>query len=193
MKTLPLALLASMAACVLTFAAQAAPPENTQEAPDTVILSDTLHYDDLNKTSTFTGNVVMTRGAMTLRSDKLVAHEDAQGNQQAVATADKGHVVTIRQENPEKFETLIATGLRAEYDGQAGSITVIGQATITRQICGEPFDNIRGARIVYHEKSGTYEAFGGQDSAASGGRVRSMAQPQSRIDQAIAKCRAGRS
>lgn len=197
MKTLPPALLAASAACCLALSVQAAAAQNKAAdskaaEPDTVILSDTLHYDDVSKTSTFTGNVVLTRGAMTLRADKLVTHEDAQGNQFGTATADKSGIVTIRQENPEKFETLIATGQQADYVGQAGDIILTGQATVTRQICGQMFDNVRGAKIIYHDKTGTYEAFGGKNSAAAGGRVRSLAQPQSRIDQAIAKCRAGR-
>lgn len=193
MKILPLALSASLILGALALPAQAAAPAKSaasQPEPDTVVLSDTLHYDDVSKTSTFTGNVILTRGAMTLRADTLVAHEDAQGNQLGTATAAKGGLVNIRQENPEKFETLIGTGSRADYDGKTGDITLIGQATVTRMICGQAFDNVRGSRIVYHEKTGTYEAFGGKDSAAAGGRVRSIAQPQSRIDQAIAKCRA---
>jgi lipopolysaccharide export system protein LptA len=196
MKRLPHALLAASAACCLALpvlAAPAAPDKDKAAEPDTVILSDTLHYDDVSKTSTFTGNVVLTRGAMTLRADKLVTHEDAQGNQFGTATAAKGGVVTIRQENPQKFETLVGTGQQADYVGQSGDITLTGQATVTREICGQMFDNVRGARIVYHEKSGTYEAFGGKNSAAAGGRVRSLAQPQSRVDQAIAKCKAGKS
>src|SRR5690606_41426245 len=84
------ALIASIAACILSLAAQAAAaqgaPAPAQDEPDTVILSDTLHYDDVNKTSTFTGNVVLTRGSMTLRGDKLVTREDAQGNQFGTAT-----------------------------------------------------------------------------------------------------------
>lgn len=203
MKTSAQFLLILATACSLGFAlpAQAAdpePPHDTHQAdkaeePDTVILSDTLHYDDVKKTSTFTGNVILTRGNMTLHAEKLVTHEDAQGNQHGTATTDPGKLVTIRQENPKKFETLVGTGQRAEYDGKSGDVTLIGQATVIRQVCGQTFDNIRGARVVYHDKSGTYEAFGGKDSAAAGGRVRSMAQPQSRVDQAIAKCRAGRS
>ncbi|HXE20361.1 MAG TPA: LptA/OstA family protein [Castellaniella sp.] len=186
MKTLSLALSAALILGTFAVPVQAAAPAKTSasektsvpakaaEEPDTVVLSDTLHYDDVTKTSTFTGNVVLTRGTMTLRSDKLVTREDAQGNQSGTATVDKGHLVNVRQENPEKFETLI------------------GQATVVRMICGQAFDNVRGARIVYHQKSATYEAFGGKDSAAAGGRVRSLAQPQSRVDQAIAKCRAKR-
>ena len=193
MKIPSSALIAPIAACILTLAAGTAAAQGTpppaQDEPDTVVLSDTLHYDDINKTSTFTGNVVLTRGAMTLRGDKLVTHEDAQGNQFGTATADAGKVVTIRRENPEKFETLIATGLKADYAGASGDITLTGQATVTRHICGRPFDKVQGARIIYHDKAGTYEAFGGKQSAAAGGRVRSLAQPQSRIERAIAQCK----
>ncbi|WP_322996168.1 lipopolysaccharide transport periplasmic protein LptA [Castellaniella sp.] len=194
MKTLPLALLAAAGCLALVANTTAAPAQTAPEPdPDTIILSDSLHYDDISKTSTFTGNVVLTRGPMTLRAAKLTTHEDAQGNQFGSATAGQGEHVTIRQENPEKFETLIATGLQADYVGQSGDITLTGQATVTRQICGQAVDNVRGARIIYHQKSGTYEAFGGKNSAASGGRVRSLAQSQSRVDQAIAKCKAGQS
>ena len=167
-------------------AGQAADPA---AEPDTLILSDTLHYDDIQRESTFTGNVVLTRGAMTLRSDKLVTREDEQGYQYGTATAEKSGLVHIRQENPEKFETIKASGIRAEYDGKAETVTLIGQAIITRYICGKPFDNLRGARVIYHQKSGTYEAFGGANSAGEGGRVRSLTQPRSRVDQAVAECR----
>lgn len=194
MNKLSHALLAASLATCLAASAVAAPAAQTPAPePDTIILSDTLHYDDVTKTSTFTGNVVLTRGAMTLRADKLVTHEDKDGNQFGTATAAPGKLVNVRQENPEKSEVLIGTGQQADYVGQSGDITLTGQATVIRQICGETFDSVRGARIVYHDKSGTYEAFGGKNSAAAGGRVRSLAQPQSKVDQAIAKCRAKRS
>lgn len=195
MKT---ALFAQLAACVLAISipvagAYAQQAGDTPDEPDTVVLSDTLHYDDVNRTSTFTGNVILTRGAMTLRADKLVTREDEQGQQHGTATMDGKGLVRIRQENPEKFEVLVATGIRADYDGAAGTVTITGQATVIREICGIAYDNVRGSRIVYNEKTATYQAFGGQDSAGAGGRVRSMAQPQSRIDAAIARCKAGKS
>src|SRR3546814_17657759 len=40
------------------------------EEPDTIILSDTLHYNEAKKTSVFTGNVILTRGLMTLRPER---------------------------------------------------------------------------------------------------------------------------
>lgn len=179
----------TLAAMALSCSAIAADATTAPE-PDTVILSDTLHYDDANKVSTFTGNVVLTRGGMTLRAEKLVTTEDADGNQFGTATAGPGQMVVINQENPEKFETMVGTGLQADYDGAAGTVVLTGQAVVTRKICGKSFDNVRGSKIIYHEKTATYEAFSGSDSAGAGGRVRSLAQPQSRIDQAIADCKA---
>lgn len=157
--------------------------------PDTIILSDTLHYNDKEKTSVFTGNVVMTRGQMTLRADKLVAHQDPEGNQYGTATMDTaGKLVYVREENPEKFEVLEARGLRAQYNGKTNEIEMIGQAVVTRFICGTAFDKISGERVRYNQKTDIYEAFSGPQSPTRDRRVRSIAQPQAKIDAAIAEC-----
>jgi lipopolysaccharide export system protein LptA len=165
-------------------AADAAPAE-----PDTLILSDTLNYDDVKKESVFTGNVIMTRGLMTLKSDKLVMSEDAEGFQYGTATVNPGKLVHIRQENPEKFEVIEAEGVRGEYDGKKEELVMIGKAVLTRYVCGKPFDNVKGQRVVYKQKTETYEAYGGPDSAAAGGRVRSLASPRAKVDAAAAECR----
>jgi lipopolysaccharide export system protein LptA len=170
--------------------APAQPAGAPADEPDTLILSDTLNYDDIKKESVFTGNVIMTRGLMTLHADKLVMREDAEGFQFGTATVEPGKLVFIRQENPEKFEVLEARGIRAEYDGKKEQIEMIGQAVVTRYICGKAFDNVKGERVIYHQNSGTYQAYGGANSAAAGGRVRSMARPQAKADAAAAECRA---
>jgi len=171
-----------------------APPASNasaeQEDPATLILSDTLHYDDVKRQSVFTGNVIMTRGLMMLHADRLDMQEDNEGFQYGVATVASGKRVYIRQERPENFEVIEAQGIRAEYDGKQEQIDMIGQAVVTRVICGKPFDSIRGQRVRYNQNTDTYEAFGGADSAAAGGRVRSFAMPRSRINAAVAACRA---
>ncbi|SAI23370.1 lipopolysaccharide transport periplasmic protein LptA [Bordetella ansorpii] len=192
--TLPIAsattrLLGALLLAAACAQAQAAQPAQ-QEDPSTLILSDTLHYDDIKRQSVFTGNVVLTRGLMKLNADKLEVNEDAKGNQHGVATANKGKMVTLRQERPETFETIEGVGLRAEYDGGSSQFDLIGQAVVTRFICGKPFDVIRGQRVRYNDKTGTYEAEGGPNSSAPGGRVRSLAEPRAKTEAAIAQCRA---
>lgn len=169
-------------------APQAGGAQESGEELDTVILSDSLHYDDVKKESTFTGNVIMTRGTMTLRADTLVMREDAEGFQFGTATVSNGRVV-VRQETPEEFKVVEAQGLRAEYDGKTEQIEMIGQAVVTRYICGKPMDTIVGERVKYNQNNDTYQAFGGPQSAARGGRVRSVATPAARADAAIAECR----
>src|SRR5690606_32599908 len=129
-----------------------------EEEPNTLILSDTLHYDDVKRQSTFTGNVVMTRGLMTLHADRLEMREDAEGFQYGVATVNAGNRVYIRQDRPETFEVIEGRGQRGEYDAKNEQIGLIGQAVITRFVCGKPFDSISGQRIRYNQKTDTYEA-----------------------------------
>ena len=188
-------LLSSLLACgllclnILSAHAQQAAGTPPAEEPDTLILSDTLNYDDVKKESTFTGNVVMTRGQMTLNSDVLVMSEDAEGFQYGTATSDPGKLVFIRQETPEKFEVIEARGLRAEYDGKAETIEMIGQAIITKFVCGKPFDTISGERVKYFQATSIYQAVGGPNSAARGGRVRSLATPSAKAEAAAAACK----
>lgn len=172
-----------------TSAAVTAPVAPVEE-PSTTILSDTLRYDDTKKESTFTGKVVMTRGLLTLSSDTLAMREDAEGNQYGIATADPGKRVFIRQVRPENFEVLEGVGLKADYDGKNETFDLIGQAVVTRYICGKHFDTVSGQQVRYNQKTDVYQAFSGPDSFNPDGRVRSVAQPKARTEAAIAACRA---
>ncbi len=102
----------------IVHAQTAQPPAVTAEEPSTTILSDTLHYDDTKRESTFTGKVVMTRGLLTMNADVLQMREDKDGNQFGEATMKSDKLVLIRQLRPENFEVLEGVGQRAEYDGK---------------------------------------------------------------------------
>lgn len=171
-------------------AAQAQQQGAATEDPSTMILSDTLHYDDIKRKSVFTGNVVLTRGLMTLNADELEVRENDAGNQLGSALAHQGKMVTIRQERPETYEVIEGKGKRAEYDSDRSQFDLIGQAVVIRYICGKPFDTIRGERVRYNEKTGVYQAQGGANSSAPGGRVRSVVEPRAKADAAVAECRA---
>ena len=164
------------------------PQSGNQEEPATQILSDSLTHNDTNKTSRFAGNVIMTRGALTMTADQLDIKEDEAGFQYGTATVNSGKRVYIRQENPEKFEVLIGLGERAEYDGKQETFDLIDRALLVRFICGKPFDTISGERVRYDQKTDTYRAFGGPGSDNPQGRVRSVAQPRSKIDAAVLAC-----
>ena len=163
-------------------------PDGEQE-PATQILSNELTYDENTKTSVFTGDVIMTRGLLTLQSDVLSLREDDQGYQFGTATMNSDERVYIRQERPENFEVLEGIGERAEYDGEAETFDLIGKARLTRFICGKPFDTVSGQRVRYYQKTDRYQAFSGPNSDNPDGRVRSIAQPRAKVEAAIETCR----
>lgn len=164
--------------------------DDPQAEPATQILSNSLVYDDAKKTSVFVGDVIMTRGLLTLRADKLDMREDSEGFQYGIATMDDDGRVHIRQERPENFEVLEGLGERAEYDGKLETFDLIGKARLTRFICGKPLDTISGQQVRYYQKTETYQAVGGANSDNTDGRVRSVAQPRAKVDAAIEDCRA---
>jgi lipopolysaccharide export system protein LptA len=170
--------------------AQTAPLANeSEEDPSTQILSNELTYDENEQTSIFVGDVIMTRGLLKLLSDELRLHEDDDGFQYGVATVTPGKRVYIRQERPENFEVLEGLGEIAEYDGKAETFDLIGRALLTRYICGKPFDSVSGERVRYFQKTDRYQAFSGPNSDNPDGRVRSIAQPRTKVDAAIQACR----
>jgi len=191
-----LRLLLALGLCTLLGVAQAQKkPSSTaalapKEGPTTTIWTDTLHFDDTKRESTFTGNVVMTRGLMSMNADALHLREDAEGFQYGTGTVKPGKRVLIRQARPEVYEVLEGVGVRAEYNSKTETFDLIGQAVVTRYICGQHFDTVSGERVRYSQKTDVYEAFSGPDSANSGGRVRSVAQPRARADAAVAECKA---
>lgn len=185
-------LLAALAASApgLLLAQNALLANDSEEDPPTQILSNELTYDENQKTSVFTGDVIMTRGLLKLLSDELHLREDDEGYQYGVATVAPGKRVYIRQERPENFEVLEGLGEVAEYDGKDETFDLIGRALLTRYICGKPFDSVSGERVRYFQKTDRYQAFAGPNSDNPDGRVRSIAQPRSKVDAAIEACRA---
>lgn len=157
--------------------------------PDTVILSDTLDYDDVKRQSLFKGNVIVTRGNLNLHADQVEVNEQDDGAQHVIATINGKGRVRVRQETPEKYEIIKGEGLRAEYNSGNEQLTLIGQAILTRYICGNAIDSIQGERVIYNKTSDTYHAVGGPQSADSQKRVRSVARPRANIDRAIAECK----
>lgn len=155
------------------------------EDPETVVLSDTLSYDDIAKTSVFKGNVILTRGLMRLTADELQVKEDEKGFQHGTATVQKDKKVTIIEERPENYETIYAEGNSATYNGETGIVRLVGQSLLIRRVCGKVMDTLRGNIVTYNNKNNTYYAEGGANSS----RVRSVVQARSKSEQAVADCR----
>src|SRR5512139_844610 len=88
----------------LALAAGVAQAEKADSSKPMNIEADALRYDDLKQTSVFTGNVVLTRGSIVIKGARIEVHQDPQGYQFGVVTADPGKRAYFRQKRDEGDE-----------------------------------------------------------------------------------------
>ena len=157
------------AACwsLLSPGTQATPLDRSQP---TNIEADHVEVDDRTKVATFTGNVLLTQGSLTLRSDKLVAVQDAQGFQKGVASMNnnKRAYISQRRTNGELAE---GEAERIEYDGRTEIAEMTGNAEVR-----SGGDTVRGERIKYNALTEQYQA--DSTGGKNGGRVHITIPPK---------------
>lgn len=143
-----------------------------------VIDADRLQYDDLKQTSVFTGNVVLTKGTIVVRADRLVLRQDADGFQHASAV---GRPVTFRQRRDAPDQRVEGESLELEYDGRRETVTLRERAQLRRLERERMLDEVQGAVIVYESLTEFFTVEGGQRAPTAsnpGGRVKVIIQPR---------------
>ena len=136
--------------------------------------ADTVTVNDAKKTSTYTGNVILTQGTLTIRGDKLIVQEDANGFQHSTSY---GNPTTFKQKMEGKNEYMEGSAQRIEYDGRMDKVQLYTKAWVKR---GE--DIVHGDYIMYNANAEFAEVIGGGAQAATPatptGRVRAVIQPK---------------
>lgn len=172
------------AAVVTSFPAQAERADRDQPMH---IESDALRHNELQQTSVFTGNVVMTKGSIVLRGAQLDVRQDPQGYQHGVVTAASGQRAFFRQKRdtppgaPEEFVEGEAEVI--EYDGRKDDVRLIRRAQLRRYTGGTLSDDITGKQITYNNLTDVFTVDSqtpqaGDKPGSSGGRVRAVLAPK---------------
>lgn len=182
-------LLPILALTVLAAAMGTAQAEKADRNKPMNIEADALHHDELQQVSTFTGNVVLTKGTIVLRGAQLDVRQDPEGFQYGVVTAEAGKRAFFRQKRdtvpgqPEEF--VEGEGEVIEYDGKADLVKFIRRGELRRYRGGQLSDEITGSIIVYNNLTDVFtvdgqKTSGGQPSstAGQGGRVRAVLAPK---------------
>ncbi|MFM1989879.1 MAG: hypothetical protein RJA99_2836 [Pseudomonadota bacterium] len=174
---LPARLLAPCVAIVATLLAGGVAAERADRYKATNVEADRMNYDDLKQVNVFTGSVVLTKGTITLRGDRLVLQQDPEGYQYATSA---GRLATFRQKRDGLDEWIEGWGEEIFYDGRTEKVRLTGRAKVRRLEGTRIVDEIDGAVIVYDSRTEQYEVEGGASNAASttGGRVKVVIQPR---------------
>ncbi len=136
--------------------------------------ADSLSVNDAKKTSTYTGNVILTQGTLIIRAAKLIVREDKEGFQHSTST---GNPTTFKQKREGKNEYMEGSAQRIEYDGRMDKVQLYSKAWVKR---GE--DIVHGDYISYDANAEYAEVIGGTKSegAPGSGRVKAIIQPKNK-------------
>jgi len=165
-RLLPLLLLP-----VLACLAGAALAEKADRNQPMNIESDALQHDELKQTSLFTGRVVMTKGTIVLRSERLEVTQDPEGYQSGVAVAAPGTRAFFRQKRdtppgqPEEF--MEGEGETIVYDGRNDTVKFIRRAELRHYRGATLADEVSGSVITYNNLSDHFQVDGPKDSAGA--------------------------
>jgi lipopolysaccharide export system protein LptA len=160
--------------------------EKADSAKDMTIDADDLVGNDRTQVRTYTGNVVVTRGTLLLKADKMILTTDPAGYNAVTLLATPGKIVSYRQKR-DGGENLWMEGEaeRIDYDEKTEILKLITKASLRQLEGNKPSQEVQGAFISYDSRSEDYKV----SNAASGeskigaGRVKSVLNPRTTTDQ----------
>ena len=132
---------------------------------DRATVKNTGRSNNENRVSVFTGNVVLTQGTMTIRSDKMEIEENKDGFQNFIAY---GNLVSYRQKSEGKNEYVEGWGERMEFDSKTDKVEFFKQARLRRGA-----DEVHGEYISYESKTEFFQVNNGTNAK---NRVRAVIQ-----------------
>jgi lipopolysaccharide export system protein LptA len=159
-----------IAALLLAFPARA---EKADRDKPLQVEANKMTADDVRRLNVFEGNVVVTKGTMSLRAERLVVRQDAEGFQFATATGKPARFRQRQDPKPGEKEGswLDGEALRIELDDRNQKIELFEKARVSRGC-----DEVSGDYIFVDQRSEFYQVSSGK--GAEKGRVKAIIQPK---------------
>ncbi|MDP3537148.1 MAG: lipopolysaccharide transport periplasmic protein LptA [Azonexus sp.] len=136
-----------------------------------------ISIDDAKKIQILEGDVLITKGTMTLKAERVVVTEDQYGFQKGVAFSGKDGLARFRQKREGKEEYMEGEAERIEYNSNSEITELFHRAWVKS---GE--DQVKGDYIWYDAVSEKYLVTAGaaRDPKAPPPRVRAIIQPKNK-------------
>lgn len=175
----------SMYSAVLIFvSALAALPayavsSDSKQATD--IKAEHMAFDEVKQISSFTGNVVVTRGTLLMKAGKLTMSQDPMGYQYATLQAGGASVASFRQKRDGGDLWVEGHADRIEYDDKTELVRFYSRAKLKRLDGKTVTDEVSGELIVYDSRREVFTVQNSQRSNTnSDKRINTVIQPRMR-------------
>lgn len=168
--TLPLILLSLMIACP-------AVAEKADRNKPMQLEANRMSLDDAKKVQVLEGDVVITKGTILLKAERVVITEDAYGFQKGVAYSGKKGLAYFKQKREGRDDYIEGEGERIEYNSNTEIAEFFQRAWIRNG-----GDEIKGDYVWYDAVSEKYLATAGnnRDPKSPQQRVRATLQPKNK-------------
>jgi len=170
----------ALATALFVLSALPALAEKADKDKPTNIEANRMSSDDAKRMTIFEGSVVLTKGTVVVRADRIVVHQDADGFQ---LTTAYGKPVRFRQKGDPKDSKegswTEGEALRIEIDDRNERIELFERARVQRDQ-----DVVNGEYIFLDQRTEYFSvsAAKGSAPAAPAGRVKAVIQPKSKPD-----------
>jgi lipopolysaccharide export system protein LptA len=158
-------------------AAAGAHAEKADKDKPTQIEANRMSADDTRRVNIFEGNVVLTKGTLAVRAERIVVRQDAEGFQHTTAT---GAPVRFKQrmdpkEGDKEARWLDGEARRIEINDRDQKVELFDEARVNRG-----GDEVAGDYIFVDQASDFFSVSSGK--GAPGGRVKAVIQPKAAPD-----------
>lgn len=146
-----------------------------------VVEADNAVYTDIEQTSQFSGNVILTQGTMVIHAANVETIVDPEGYQYATAKGGNKGLVHFRQKREGTNEWIDAYGEELIYDGKQNLIHLRSKAIMRRSSpAGKLIDEIKGDELVYNQLT---EVFESKNIPGASGRTKVIITPNSNASE----------
>jgi lipopolysaccharide export system protein LptA len=158
--------------------------EKADSEKPTNVEANQMAYNDVKQINTFTGNVVLTRGTLILKAEKMVVTQDPAGYQFATLFAAPGKLATFRQKRDGGPDLWIEgqAADRIEYDTKNEIAKFFSKAKVKLLEGPKPTDEVEGEFIAYDSRAELYSVnnTASGESKPGAGRIKAVIQPRVR-------------
>jgi lipopolysaccharide export system protein LptA len=181
-----------LVACALPLALLTSPAhaERADKDKPMNVEADNMSYDDLKQVNIFTGHVIVTKGTIIIKADRVEVHQDPEGYQYATGTSNGSPLAYFRQKRDTPDTYVQGNALRIDYDGKNDVTTLTGRALVQKlQGLATVVDEVHGTVVRYDGENDFYTAQSGSDNSGPGnptGRVHAVLVPQGAASEAAA-------
>lgn len=144
----------------------------------TTIDANQMNYSEKAQVNVFSGNVLLTRGSLLIRGDKLTLSENKDGSQFAKIEGTPARFKQQR-DSDKKGEVLMIDGTAnlIEFDGDKSVVTLSGNASLQKSANGQLTESISGNKIIYQQNTESLNVVG-NDAGGQKSRVQAVIKPR---------------